>query len=78
MPSRKSSRKAHAPNVLVRVEQEAAEDVDGQHTQAALCPNLHDGARALVQNRVAHVLGRFRVGRDLCAGEEGKTGGEQI
>eukprot|EP00965_Chrysotila_dentata_P161761 5342756-Pleurochrysis_carterae.AAC.1 len=49
------------------------ENVDGEDAQAALDLDGHDGEHALVEDGVARVLGRLRVGRDLrvCARANG-------
>ena len=53
------------PDVLVVVEQEPPQDVDGQDPQSALALDVHDGEDGLVQDGVAHVLGGLCVGGDL-------------
>ena len=55
----------HVANVLVGVEQEAAEDVDGEDAQRRLRLDVHDGEHGLVQDRVAGVLARLGVGAHL-------------
>lgn len=57
--------KGHITDVLVTVEQETAEDVDGQDPQAGLGADVHDGEYSLVQDRISDIFGRFRVGRHL-------------
>ena len=55
-------------DVVVTVEEEAPENVDGEHAQARFGFDGHDGLHALVQDGIAGVFGRFGVGGDL--GEE--------
>mmetsp|Transcript_17545 Transcript_17545/g.45337 ORF Transcript_17545/g.45337 Transcript_17545/m.45337 type:complete len:312 (+) Transcript_17545:1356-2291(+) len=52
-------------DVVVAVAQEAPKDVDCEDTQPRLCFNRDDREHTLVQDRVAHVLRRLGVGRDL-------------
>jgi len=52
-------------NVVVAVAEELAEDVDGHDAQAAVGFDVEDREDRLVQDRVADVLGRLGVGRDL-------------
>lgn len=42
-----------------------AQDVDCEHAQPGLALDVHDGEHRLVQDGVAHVLARLRVGRHL-------------
>lgn len=57
--------KGHISDVLVAVEQETAEDVDGQDPQAGLGADVHDGEYRLVQDGISDIFGRFGVGRHL-------------
>lgn len=52
-------------DVVVPVPEELAEDVDRHDAQAAVGLDVEDGQHGLVQDRVADVLGRLGVGRDL-------------
>ena len=52
-------------NVVVPVEQEAAQNVDGQHAQPRVALHVHDGLDALVENGIARVFRTLRVGRHL-------------
>lgn len=56
----------HVSNVFVAIEQETTENVDGQHAQPALRFDVHDGQHSFVEDGVADVLGRLRIGRHLC------------
>lgn len=49
-------------NVVVAVAQKLAQNVDGHDAQPVLRLDLQHRENRLVQNRVAHVLARFRVG----------------
>mmetsp|Transcript_1119 Transcript_1119/g.2428 ORF Transcript_1119/g.2428 Transcript_1119/m.2428 type:complete len:603 (+) Transcript_1119:1115-2923(+) len=55
----------HVANVVVAVEQEAPQNVDRQDPQAVVALHGHDGLHALVEDGVARVLGRLRVGGHL-------------
>ena len=52
-------------NVFVVVQQEPAEDVDGEDAKARLRLDVHDGQHGFVEDGVADVLRSFRVGGDL-------------
>ena len=64
----------NVPDVVVAVDQEAAEDVDREHAEAALDLDRHDREHALVQDRIPSVLRRLRVRRHLRSRGEGKAG----
>ncbi|KAL7553138.1 LOW QUALITY PROTEIN: hypothetical protein ACHAWF_016403 [Thalassiosira exigua] len=55
----------HVSDVVVPVQEEPPEDVDGQHPQPVVALHGHDGLHALVEDGVPCVFGRLRVGRDL-------------
>ena len=55
----------HVPDVVIAVDQEAAKNVNGKHAQARLDLDGHDREHALVQDRVARILGALGVGRHL-------------
>ena len=55
--------------VVVFVGEEFAENVDGQHFQARLWFNCHNGLYGFVKNGVANVARCFGVGCDLSCGE---------
>ena len=55
----------HVADVLVVVEEEPAEDVDGQHAEAGLGVDVHDRDDSLVEDGVANVLARLGVGGHL-------------
>ena len=59
------------PNIPVGVGEKAAEDVDCQNAQPALRLDVHYREHSLVEDRVAHVLGRVCVSGNLRAGERG-------
>ena len=54
-----------APNVVVSVAQELAQNVDRHHAQTVLRLDLENGEHRLVEDRVPDVLGRFGVRCDL-------------
>lgn len=56
----------HVADILIIVQQEPAQDVDGQHPQTALRLDVHDGQDGLVEDGVANVLASLRVGGHLC------------
>ena len=55
----------HVTNVVVAVEKEATQDIDGQDAETGFGFDGHDGLDALVQDGIACVLGRFGVGGHL-------------
>lgn len=57
--------KCNVANVLVIIEQEAAENVDGQYAKSTFRLDVHDGQHRLVEDRVANVLARLCVRRNL-------------
>ena len=53
-------------NVIVAIQEESSQYVDGEDTETVFTLDAHDGLHALVENGVAGILGRFGVGGDLC------------
>ncbi len=52
-------------SIRVPIEEEAAEDVDGEDAQAGLGLDAHDRLHTLVQDRIAHVAQALCVRRHL-------------
>ena len=56
---------SNVANIVVLVEEESAEDVDGQSPEAVVRLDGHDGLNALVEDGIASIFGSIGVGSNL-------------
>ena len=55
----------HIFDIFVHIEEETAKNVDGQHPQARLALDVHDGQHRLIQDSIPHIFGGFGVSGNL-------------
>lgn len=57
--------KGYESDIIFFIHEEAAQDIDAQHTKSCACLYSHDGSDTFGKDRVSWVLGSLCVGRNL-------------
>mmetsp|Transcript_16811 Transcript_16811/g.36284 ORF Transcript_16811/g.36284 Transcript_16811/m.36284 type:complete len:282 (+) Transcript_16811:2108-2953(+) len=55
----------HVPNIIIAIQQEPSQNINGQHPQPIIALHRHDRLHALVQNGIPRILAGFRIRGNL-------------